>query len=131
MVRASLPQLRNTPVGKRLEMKINEIDGEVDNHNLSHIDGHDDAGETHTEVDDNHDHEPSFSTSTSASDVLSGSGEETPTSLTEDTGVTSSEADLLSPESRPKSVIGVDGVGKSKNHSHSRRENEELENLLQ
>jgi hypothetical protein len=61
------------------------------------------------------------------------SGEDT--SLTEDTGVSSSDADLYSPESRPKSVpkevIDGNGNGKSKNHSQSRKENEDLESLLQ
>jgi len=110
MIRTALPQLRHTPVGKRLETKIDELDGGGDQSQTD--------GEGHTAF------HPSASTSPSGSEVE--------TSLTEDTGVTSSEADLYS----PKSAIGgaiVEGGGKSQSKpSQSRvRENEELENLLQ
>jgi hypothetical protein len=106
MIRTALPQLRHTPVGKRLETKMNELDGGGD-HAQNDGDGH-----------------PSASTSPSASDVE--------TSLTEDTGVTSSEADLYSPKSAISGPV-VEGGGKSKSkHSQTRvRENEELESLLQ
>jgi len=121
MVRAALPQLRNTPVGKRLETKINQIDGLGDGSNTE--------GE-----EDHHPFHPSASASSSpsASEVLSCED----TSLTEDTGVTSSDADLYSPESRPKSVTGkfgrgsIEGNGK-KTQRQGTRENEELEHLLQ
>jgi hypothetical protein len=91
-----------------------------------------DGGGDHSQTDGDG-HTPfhpsaSASTSPSASDVE--------TSLTEDTGVTSSDADLYSPESRPKSAFSggvIEGGGKSKSkQSQSRvRENEELESLLQ
>lgn len=116
MIRTALPQLRHTPVGKRLETKINEIDGHTD--------------DTQTEVDGYTPFSnPSASTSPSASDVLS--GEET--SMTEDTGVTSSDADLYSPENKPKSEFEGNEKSnpKSKQGQSMVRENEELESLLQ
>jgi hypothetical protein len=105
MIRTALPQLRHTPVGKRLETKMNELDG--GDHSQKDGDGH-----------------PSASTSPSASDVE--------TALTEDTGVTSSDADLYSPKSAISGAV-VEGGGKSKSkQSQARvRENEELESLLQ
>jgi len=112
MIRTALPQLRHTPVGKRLETKIDELDGDGGG-DQSQTDG-----EGHTAF------HPSASTSPSGSDIE--------TSLTEDTGVTSSEADLYSPKSAVSGAV-VEGGGKSKSKpSQSRiKENEELESLLQ
>jgi hypothetical protein len=110
MIRTALPQLRHTPVGKRLETKMNELDGGGDT--------------TQTDGDGHTPFHPSASTSPSASDVE--------TSLTEDTGVTSSEADLYSPKSAISgAVVEVGGKSKSKQSQARVRENEELESLLQ
>jgi hypothetical protein len=104
MIRAALPQLKHTPVGKRLETKINELDAEHE-----------------TETGDYVAH--SSSTSPTPSDVLSGND----TSLTEDTGIISSDAEigLWSPDSRPRSTAGV-----SKTKIRVKREDERAEELF-
>ena len=125
MIKAAMPQLKHTPVGKRLEMKINEIEagpeGDLD------VDG--DAQSQQQGPDQ--DYIPlshSTSTSPSVSDTVSGND----TSLTEDTGVTSSDTGLYSPESMPKSVkVNTNGNRKGKQKVRGRREDEELEELLQ
>ena len=125
MIKAAMPQLKHTPVGKRLEMKINEIEAGPD------VEGdvYGDAQSQQRGTDQ--DYIPlshSTSTSPSVSDTVSGND----TSLTEDTGVTSSDTGLYSPESMPKSVkVNTNGNRKGKQKVRGRREDEELEELLQ
>ena len=127
MIKAAMPQLKHTPVGKRLEMKINEIEAGPDDDGDVDVDGDAQSQQQGTEQDyipQSH----STSTSPSVSDTVSGND----TSLTEDTGITSSDTGLYSPESMPKSVkVNTYGNGKGKQKVRGRRDDEELEELLQ
>jgi hypothetical protein len=119
MIKAAMPQLKHTPVGKRLEMKINEMEAGIDG---------DGEGVDHGEGIER-DYIPlshSTSTSPTMSDTVSGND----TSLTEDTGITSSDIGLYSPESMSRSVK-ANGNGKGKQKMRGRREDRELEELLQ
>jgi hypothetical protein len=125
MIKAALPQLKHTPVGKRLEMKINEMEAGIDGDNEGVDQG---EGIERDYIPLSH----STSTSPTMSDTVSGND----TSLTEDTGITSSDIGLYSPESMSKSVKANghgngSGNGKGKQKMRGRREDEELEELLQ